>query len=392
MKLSSQVKAAFYNLLFSPLRSLLAMLGILVGTASVVALLSSGELATQRALEQFKMLGTELLAVSFSPPAQQGAVAQTVPISRSSLENMSMLIPDITTVSPYIAVGSKITFQGDSFDGNVIGATQSLKVSLKIQLKMGRFISDLDTNRFCVIGSGIYHRLKTINVLGQRIKLGDSIFTIIGIVDDWPESGFFNQNINDSAIVPIETVNVVAPNLVINNLVLQLKPNSNIDQVKAEITQYLNKLLPEYQVSFRSAKEIIKSMSEQKKIFTLLLGLIGSIALFVGGIGVMNIMLVSVTERRSEIGLRLALGAQPKDIQTMFLIEAIFLAVFGGGMGVVVGVASSYIIARASGWNFIFFLYPAIVGFVVSVLISVIFGFYPAYRASRLNPIEALRQ
>jgi len=142
---------------------------------------------------------------------------------------------------------------------------------------------------------------------------------------------------------------------------------------------------------FRSAKELIKSMEAQHKIFTLLLGLIGSISLLVGGIGVMNIMLVSVLERRREIGVRLALGALRKEIQWMFLSEAILLSLSGGFLGIIIGIFASYVIAAFVNWHFTIFLLPPFIGFTVSVFVGIFFGFYPAYKASQLNPIQTLR-
>ena len=170
-----------------------------------------------------------------------------------------------------------------------------------------------------------------------------------------------------------------------------LKPNTPIEPVIEEVKNYIKQHAPELSVFTRSPTQIIKSMKSQGQIFTLMLGMIGGISLLVGGIGVMNVMLVSVTERRREIGIRKAIGAKRKDIQFLFLIESVVLSLFGGLLGVFIGLLASYLIAYFSHWDFAFFITPPVIGFAVSVATGIFFGFYPALRASRLDPIETLR-
>ncbi|OGT53943.1 MAG: hypothetical protein A3E84_00415 [Gammaproteobacteria bacterium RIFCSPHIGHO2_12_FULL_42_13] len=394
MKLISHAKSALQNLMYSRLRTMLAMLGILVGTASVVALVSSGQLATQQALAQFQELGTELLSLSFYQKVSYSvtAGARKSAIEVNTLEKMQTQIGGLYQVAPYMVTTVPIVFDGQSINGYVIGVTELLQNVMKIAIEEGRFISDLDSNAYyCVIGRNIYSQLNVPNPIGQRIKLGKSIFTIIGVAASWPENSFFTQNVNDSIIVPIETIGAITPNATLNNAVIQLEPDANIETIKTGITTYFEQNAPDYRLVFHSAKELIKRMSTQQQIFTLLLGLIGGVTLLVGGIGVMNIMLVSVTERKQEIGLRLALGAKPRDIQIMFLIEAMLLASMGGFLGVLIGIISSYFIATIAGWQFVLFFLPPVIGFAVCLLVSIFFGFYPAYQASKLNPIDALR-
>ena len=166
---------------------------------------------------------------------------------------------------------------------------------------------------------------------------------------------------------------------------------NEVDEVQVQIHNVLSQIIPGKQLFFRSAKQLIASMMTQRKTLTLLLSLIGSISLVVGGIGVMNIMLVSVVERRREIGIRMAVGARRKDIRYLFLIEAVALSLFGGILGVMAGVLTSYIIAMFAGWAFHLFFFPPFIGFLVSVAVGIFFGFYPAYSASRLDPIQTLR-
>lgn len=390
MKLASYAKSAANNLLYSPVRTLLAMIGISVGTASVVALISSGNLAAQKAMDLFKSLGTDLMAASFYAGKKGG---DQRPIRFDQLERIQAAAPEIKLVAPYAIDSANSLYKGQHFSAGLVGSNESLATIIKMQVKQGRNLLNVDNNQnFCVIGNKVIDQLRDMNPLGQRIRLGPMIFTIIGVLKPWPENSFFSTDVNTSIFVPfpkMKSMLTSAPS--INDVILQLKEGSNVDLVKSRITAYFFKNYPQLTVNVASSKELIKSMSDQQQTFTLLLAFIGGIALFVGGIGVMNIMLASVSERRYEIGLRLAIGAQPKDIQLMFLMEAVMLAVMGGGLGVFMGVLATLIVAFFSGWTFTLYYLPPIIGFTFSVLISVFFGFYPAYKASQLNPIEALR-
>jgi len=221
--------------------------------------------------------------------------------------------------------------------------------------------------------------------------VGSRYYTIIGVANDWKENAFFNNDINKSLIIPINTAKFISAHASISNIVMKLVEYANIDLVQQQIEKEFQRISSDKQLFFRSAKQLIDSMTSQRNTLTLLLALIGSIALIVGGIGVMNIMLVSVVERRREIGIRKAVGASSKDIRELFLVEAIALSVLGGLLGVLVGLFTSYIIATFAGWQFEIFLLPPMVGFFVSVAVGIFFGFYPAYKASLLDPIQTLR-
>ena len=388
---------AMVNLRIAKLRSFLAVLGILVGTAAVVALVSSGELATKKALEEFSALGTDLLAINMYPanPAATSN-AKTSSITVDQAMNLSQEIPSIIQVAPYTSLYQSISYQGQNNSASIIGATPTLQQLLKINLSLGRFISFMDNyTYYCVIGQDLYQKLRSQGMLqsplGQQIRIGNSIFTIIGVADEWPQSAFFNNDINNSVIIPIKTSLLLQKDVQISDIVLQLQQHVDIDQVQNQITDYINASVPGLNIFFRSAKELLKSLGAQQHIFTLLLGVIGGISLLVGGIGVMNIMLVSVLERRREIGIRLAVGAKRKDIMSLFIIEAVTLSLLGGIGGVIVGILISLIIAYFADWGFAVFLLPPLIGFLVSVMVGVIAGVYPAFQAAKLDPIETLR-
>lgn len=186
-------------------------------------------------------------------------------------------------------------------------------------------------------------------------------------------------------------MSLVSKDAKINNAVLLLKPDSPIDEVINEIKEIINSQAPKLSVFPRSAKQIIASMENQGRIFTLLLAVIGGISLLVGGIGVMNVMLVSVSERKKEIGIRKAVGAKNREIQALFLVESVMLSLLGGVLGVVLGLIFTRIVAYFSDWTFTIYLLPPIAGFLVSAATGIFFGFYPARRASKLEPMVSLR-
>jgi putative ABC transport system permease protein len=395
MTLLTHFHQALINLTSSKLRSFLATLGVLVGTAAVVALMSCGRLATEKALEQFKALGTDLLAVSVyqKTPDQSHNNEGQIPIQY--WRQLPERVPAILQIAPYSTAYQHLSFQGKTLQGAVIGADESLAAIVHIKLARGHFVSFVESfEHFCVIGDGLARQLYEVSLdepIGKQLRIGQTLYTIIGVAEPWKENGFFNEDINQAVIVPISGMSLVSKNSKINNAVVLLKSDSPIDDVIAQIKQVITTQAPKLSIFPRSAKQIIASMENQGRIFTLLLAVVGGISLLVGGIGVMNVMLVSVNERKKEIGIRKAVGAKNSEIQALFLTESIMLSFLGGVLGVVLGLVFTRGIAYFSQWPFTFFFMPPLTGFAVSVATGVIFGFYPAKRAAKLEPIVSLR-
>lgn len=390
-----QMRHALLNLSAAKLRSFLAILGILVGTASVVTLVSSAELATAKALAQFRALGTELLSISVYPIKYS---QEPNPANSLSLDEIALMqddIRDVKEVAPYTNLFLALQYKGVKIKGTIIGATENLQHALKLKVKQGNFISYYNRyQRYCVLGHDIakqLHQRSHQSLIGQQVWLGQYVYTIIGELEPWKENAFFNSNANKTIFIPIQNSNFIDRNARIQNMIVMLKRTDHIDNIKSKVEKFVNQHAPDLKVFIRSPAQIIESMEQQSKIFTLLLGLIGGVSLLVGGIGIMNIMLVSVAERRREIGIIKAVGATRKNIITLFLTEAVILALFGGGLGVVTGIVLSNVIAYFAQWGFAIYLLPPLVGFIVSFTTGVFFGIYPAYRAAALNPIEALR-
>lgn len=396
MTLFIHFQQALVNLAAAKLRSFLAVLGILVGTAAVVALLHCGRLATEKALEQFKALGTDLLAVSvYQKMRTQSNSADENQLSLARWRQMPTHLPAILQVAPYSTGYQSLSFAGKSLQGVIIGADESLAQVINIKLARGHFVSFVDSfEHFCVIGDGLARQLKEISLddpIAKQLRIGQKLYTIIGVALPWKENGFFNEDINQAVIIPIAGMAMLSKDSKIANAVFKLKPDSSIEEVLAQIKLLISLHAPKLSIFARSPKQIIASMESQGQIFTLLLAVIGGISLVVGGIGVMNVMLVSVSERKKEIGIRKAVGAKSQEIQTLFLLESVMLSLLGGALGVILGLIFTGAIAYFFNWPFTLFLMPALAGFAVSVATGIFFGFYPARRAAQLEPMVSLR-
>ncbi|MDI9818979.1 MULTISPECIES: ABC transporter permease [unclassified Legionella] len=395
MTLFNHFQQALVNLAAAKLRSCLAVLGILVGTAAVVALISCGQLATEKALQQFKALGTDLLAVSVYQKSPGNSSRGEDKLSLDLWRQIAARVSAVKQVAPYSTIYQPMSFEGRSLQGAVIGADESLAKIIHIELAAGHFVSFVESfEHFCVIGDGLARQLQEVslvNPVGKQLRIGQALYTIIGVARPWKENGFFNEDINQAVIIPIAGGILLDKDNKINNAIFQLKEDSAIDEVIEQIRQIVQIQAPKLSVFSRSAKQIIASMESQGKIFTLLLAVIGSISLLVGGIGVMNVMLVSVSERKKEIGIRKAVGAKNSEIQLLFLVESVLLSLLGGVLGMVSGLIFTWAVAYFSDWPFLMLWSPLLAGFTVSLATGIFFGFYPAKRAAILEPIVSLR-
>lgn len=395
MRLRQHVQQAMANLLASKLRSFLAVLGIMVGTGSVVALVISGELATQKALSQFKALGTDLLSVALYEKEPSPNITPSNTLTMEEWQHLQDEAPAIVQVAPYASLYDMVSYRGQKINGAIIGADETLQHVIKIKVENGDFVSFVDHyEQFCVIGQAVKAQMEKIHyghVVGEQLWVGKNIYTVIGTLAPWTENAFFNEDVNKSIFVPVRGISLINSSAKVNNAIFRIEKEADIDGLIGQVQAFISQHAPALTVFPRSAKQLIRSMQAQGKIFTLLLGLIGGVSLLVGGIGVMNVMLVSVVERKKEIGIRKAIGARPWDIQQLFLIEAVVLALFGGTLGVVLGLGVAYVISYFTGWEFMIFWQPPLVGFMVSVATGIFFGFYPARRAAKLDPIETLR-
>lgn len=385
------INQAFSNIKHHLMRSFLTLLGVLVGTAAVVALLTGSELATENALSQFKKLGVDLISVSFSESGDSQNHSQP---DLNTTQLLHFETSHVKEAMPYTLHYSQVIANNIKSDTSVLGVTEQMQSVLRLNTHFGRFISNLDKLApYCVLGNALALQLSgnTDSLLGEQIKINNYYFTVIGILDPADRNLFLLADPNQAIFISLDMSLQFYKNAKVNHIIFKLKPNKTVLDAQKDIADYFYAINPEIALSFRSPETIIQNMQEQQHTFKLLLGFIGCISLLVGGIGVMNIMLVSVTERRREIGIRMAVGAQKKDILYLFLAEAAILTLLGGVAGILLGEIISLATAKLSHWEFHFILTPILIGFTVSATVGLFFGYYPAVKASQLDPIDILR-
>ncbi len=383
-------REAFRSLWGARQRSLLALIGIVIGIGSVIGMVSIGTIVQQQALRQFKEMGIDIITIRKG--VGEGRKSE---FTLEALRRLPEANPHVLAVAPFMNSGSEYILGRQKIFMEQIGVTASFFDLNKLKLAEGRSLSELDQNRyFCVVGSEFAAFLRNARggpVMGSRITADDRVYTIVGILDKSAEGGLRPYGINRGMLVPISTALRTFPNGEIRTVMARVSPQVPFVQIKAGLQDYFLKRAGGTRVEVVSAEELIESMKKQMQMFSLLLGAIGSISLIVGGIGVMNVMLISVSERRSEIGLRRALGAQQSDIQSQFLIESVLLCLAGGMIGIGLGIGTSYVFAYFSKWQFVMSYWSIALGVGVSTVVGVFCGFYPARTAARLDPIKALR-
>ena len=391
MFLKASLKEASTSLASTRQRSLLALLGIAIGIGSVIAMISVGMIVREEALNHFRELGTDILNINVRHGGTEAGQRIVTPKDTLGLISLSA----IAAAAPYVTTYGEATFAGRTIgDTTFIGATASLADLNKLKIEEGRFISDLDHRRyFCVIGAGVAAELRRIglgHIVGETINAGNGAYTVIGVLRYTPQ-GQRSFDINHSIFIPVSTAQRVFRNPGISSITARMSPGVHHLAATQAVTKYFQRTVPSLEIRVRSAEQLIEQMQKQMQLFALMLGSVGAISLLVGGIGIMNVMLVSASERRQEIGIRRALGARRSDIQTQFLIESLMLSLAGGVVGVVAGVGTTWAICQFTDWTFLVSFGAMVLGVSVASAAGVFFGFYPAWQAARLDPIAALR-
>ena len=387
---------AFRSLFHSKLRSSLALIGIAIGISSVIAMVTVSTIVKNEAIKQFKELGTDILIVEGYPSAHDNKSKTQKALFLADVMALPKSCSLIESIAPVVNLHTEIRVGGNTRDADILGITESFLKINKLQIIEGNFISDLHINKYyCVIGHEIYQELindpRIKRAMHVRLKLGSQIYTVIGAVGRVSRNRMLNYDVNESLLIPITTGIRLAADFGIQTIVARIKKNSNHISAMEQINTYISTKTRGFTFEVVSAEQLIAQMQKQTKMFTILLIVIGSISLIVGGIGVMNVMLVSVTERRQEIGIRRTVGAKRWDIQLQFLIESIILCLCGGFLGVFLGVIIAKGIATYSKWEFIVSYLAIVAGLVFSTGVGAFFGYYPAYKAARLDPIVALK-
>jgi len=393
------------------LRSFLTMLGIIIGVASVITLMSIGKGSTAQILSSIESMGANLITISggarFSsvgPGGARGAGGGSQTLTMEDAEAVSQQVSYIAAVAPVSSSNLQLVVGSENANSQVTGTTPDYVSVANLKLAAGAFFSEQEYERgakVAVLGSDVAEALfGSANPVGQKMRMGTIIVTVIGVLES-KGTGFNSPD--DAVIIPLtalqQTVALTRTaqgEKVVASIYLTISDETQSDYVTEQVTSLLRSrhrlaASDEDDFSISSMEEIASSLQETSATLTLLLGAIAAISLLVGGIGVMNIMLVSVLERTREIGIRKALGARERDIWIQFLLEAIFLTFAGGIIGAIIGWGVSMIINRVGTMATLVTPDIVILAVSVSVAIGLFFGFYPAWNASRLNPIEALR-
>ena len=385
-------------------RSGLTILGIVIGIASVITMIAIGQGAQASIESSIRSIGSNLLTII---PGAQTAPGKMVSSGRGSAQSLTLEdvrtieeIKSIKAIAPEISSGYQIIGKGTNTYTSVIGTTFSYLQVKNIEIEIGSFVSDQDIIRISkviVLGPVTRDDLfgENIDPIGKKVKINQIIFTVIGVTKSKGGSGFANQD--DIAFIPLSTAkSYLTGEDYLSAINVEVKSEDLMTSTEEEITSLL---LASHNISdpldadfsiFNQA-DILETVSQATGIFTVFLGAIASISLIVGGIGIMNMMLTTVTERTREIGLRKAIGAKDNEIGLQFLFEAILLTFIGGILGILIGCALSLIIAKFSTIDAVIAPWSIFLAFSVSALIGIIFGYYPARRAAKLSPIEALR-
>ena len=386
------LRQAGRSLMRARLRTALGLVGIAIGIASVIAMISTGEIATAEARRQFEALGTDIVTIEAKSGRREPGIA---------LDDALALADEVSSIAvaaPVIRGGGDLIHAGRRVgDGSSQGVTASFADINRLELAQGRFLSDLDAGSFwCVVGSEVaaaIRRTGTLDVLGAEIDIGGRFYRVLGVLRSMEENyGLsFDVEANRSVFVPIVSIWQTVPDAKIELAIARSAPGIHHEDAVRDVTAWFRERAPDLKLKVTSAKQLIEQMQSQLGLMTLLLGAVGSISLIVGGIGVMNIMLISVAERRREIGVRRALGASRADIQRQFLMESVILTLTGGLFGLAIGSGATWGICRFTEWEFFVSTLSVVVGLGVSSAVGVFFGLQPAYQASRLDPIVALQ-
>ncbi|MGC8861994.1 MAG: ABC transporter permease [Armatimonadota bacterium] len=406
MNLRESISVAFEGLAANKMRAALTMLGVIIGVAAVIAMLAIGQGARERMMAQIQQMGTNLLMV-FSGQTRRGAVmggfGSMENLTLDDAEAIAQKCPSVAKVAPETRNGAQVKYKNRNTSTNITGATADYPEVRNYRIQSGRFFTERDvrsSRKVAVIGPTTAANLfGKVSPVGKTITIKGIRFEVIGVTAVKGATGGF-MDPDDQVFIPITTaMRRVFGLQYVRMIGAQAKKLELMDRANAEITELLRKRHhiaegADDDFVIRNQAEIIEMASETARIFTILLAGIASVSLLVGGIGIMNIMLVSVTERTREIGIRMAMGARRRDIEFQFLVEALVLSLTGGLVGVLLGVAGSWIIGKvggSSGWNTSVSAGSVILSFCFAAFVGVFFGFYPARTASSLDPIEALR-
>lgn len=404
MKIRNLLKAALRSLAKNKMRTFLTMLGIIIGVASVIAMLAIGQGSRQSIQAQISTLGTNVLMIWPQASSSGGVRMEAGSSQKMTIEDVNAIrerCPSVARISPSVRTSGQIVNSNLNWRTSVYGVYPEYFDIRNLKVISGNIFSmsdDRSATKVCIIGQTVVENLFGTNAdpVGSFIRINKIPFKIIGILDKKGQNAF-GQDQDDIVLAPFSTVQkrMMAITFV-QSMMASATTEPMIPQATQEITDVLkakHNLGPSEDPDFtiRTQTDIANTATATSQIMTILLATIASISLLVGGIGIMNIMLVSVTERTREIGIRMSVGARGRDVLLQFLIEAVLISFIGGMIGVLLGVLVSNLITNILSWPVTITPQSILMSFVFSSAIGVFFGWYPARKAAGLNPIDALR-
>jgi len=402
------LRIALRSLKVNKLRTTLTMLGIMIGVAAVIAMVSVGTGAQARVAEQIQSLGSNLIiAMSGSSNAAGVRLGQgsQLTITEEDASAIAREVPAVQVAAPSSRGNAQVVYGNLNWSTGIQGVTADYFEARDWPVDVGRPILQEDVDgatKIALLGQTTAQNLfGDADPLGQIIRIKKVPFTVIGLLSRKGQSAW-GQDQDDVILIPLSTakkkvLGVSQANArSVGAISIKIRPDENMTEAETQIRELLrqrHRLQPAQDDDFwlRNLSEVLQTQEESSKVMTYLLAAIASVSLLVGGIGIMNIMLVSVTERTREIGLRMAVGARARDILTQFLVEAVTLSLIGGVIGIALGVGGSNAINALAEWRTVLAPEAILLAFGFSAAIGIFFGFYPARKASRLDPIEALR-
>ncbi len=403
MLFKESVQIALKALLANKLRSVLTMLGIIIGVGAVIAMVSVGMGVRRNVQSSIASLGSNMLIVSPGSANSGGvrsAAGSTITLKYEDAEAIKNKIKNIDYVSPTVSNSYQIVNGNQNWNSTIQGVTPEYMAIRSLTVSTGSFVTQNDLNarnRVAVIGTTVAENLfGSANPVGQTIRVNNSPYKIIGVLESKGQSSM-GQDQDDVVIVPLTTAQERLLGITyVKSINIQVTDANRMDQVQSEVETLLRQrhhIIGDKEDDFtvRNLTSLMQTMTQTTTMITILLGSIAGISLLVGGIGIMNIMMVSVTERTREIGIRKALGATFRNIMMQFLIESVVIGVVGGLIGIGAGCMVSMAIAKFGGFNTVITAAPVLLSFFFSVGIGLFFGIYPARKAALLDPIEALR-
>jgi macrolide transport system ATP-binding/permease protein len=392
--LGEALKMALRSLLHNRLRTALTMLGIIIGVASVVALMAIGNGAKQDVLERIQAMGTDLLTIERGPPAVRAAAEIVTSFLPEDLPFIAA-VPGVAMSVPETNLSSLIRFGNQDLMITVVGTGEDFPGVHDWPPQSGVFFSAEHVTRYAqvvVIGQTVSNNLfpNGTSPLGQYVLIGNAPFLVIGVLSP-KGSTPRGDDLDNSAWLPYTTAGArIFGQRFFQHIIVRVKPGADMGVVQAALHTLLIKRHRKEDFNIRNMADTIATANETQNTLTYLLAAIAVISLVVGGIGVMNIMLVSVTERTREIGIRMAIGARGFDVLFQFLTEAVMVCFIGGLAGMLVGVGGGLATSAIAGWRVIFTVAPIIIAFACAFLTGIVFGYLPARKAAQLDPIEAL--